>query len=75
MTSMPKAREHGVKTGGEFRITIVEEKTQYIPFHMELPRELTSLLHHPGCRGVDSAGCHMNSAGADLDEEEHIQRL
>src|SRR5215472_13875539 len=65
--------KHRIKAGRKLRVTIVKQKAHSFSFLLELPHQLTGLLHHPGCCRMHCAASQMNLTDAYLNEEENIE--
>jgi hypothetical protein len=67
--------EHRVEGVGELGISIANEKTHGRAVIIEIEAEVARLLSHPcGIRVAGRAG-DVNSAGSELDEEQHLESL
>lgn len=67
--------KYGIKAGGKLCIPVVQQKSHRAPFFLELPHQVTSLLHDPGSYRFPSTAGKMNPAGAYFNEEQHIEGL
>jgi len=64
-----------VKGTGELAIIVVDQETEGGFSGIKLPNQLSGLLGDPDIIGVVRNAGEMHSAGAEFDEEEHIEGL
>jgi hypothetical protein len=71
----PLGGEHAIEGRWELRIPIVDEVAAGAAGVLQRPSEIARLLRHPGGGQVGGAASEMDPAGADLEEEEDVDRL
>ncbi len=66
------AGEDLIKGSRELGVPIAEQETGPQPGALERPNQVAGLLRHPGRRRMGGAATQMDTAAADLEEEEDV---
>ncbi len=67
--------EYGIKGGGEFRISVVDQEVHRDSALLDLPTHLPRLLCHPGRRRAGRAPSDVDPSRAEFNEKQDVDRL
>jgi hypothetical protein len=69
------AGEDCVENGGEFGVAVADEVSELVGAVADLPQQVSGLLGGPGGGGVGGDAEDVDSAGADLHDEQRVEPL
>jgi hypothetical protein len=71
--SVPSGADHVVEPAAELRVTMANKETHPASSFLEDKQQVAGLLGDPGAVGVGGHAGQVDSAGVQLDEEQHVQ--